>query len=50
MHHPILRAAHPCDFAFCERLYFVEMDYVITRLGFDIQQERESLCAAMARD
>jgi GNAT superfamily N-acetyltransferase len=42
MRQPVLRPAHPRDFLFCERLYFAEMEHIIARLGFDLQQERES--------
>jgi len=42
MRQPVLRAAHPRDFPFCERLYFAEMDYIITQLGLDMARQRES--------
>jgi GNAT superfamily N-acetyltransferase len=38
----VLRPAHPGDFPFCERLYFAEMDYIITQLGLDMARQRES--------
>jgi GNAT superfamily N-acetyltransferase len=42
MRQPVLRPAHPRDFRFCERLYFVEMDHIISRLGLDMARQRES--------
>jgi hypothetical protein len=42
MRQPVLRPAHPRDFTFCERLYFVEMDHIITQLGLDMARQRES--------
>jgi len=36
MRKSVLRPAHPRDFPFCERLYFAEMDPIITQLGFDM--------------
>jgi hypothetical protein len=36
MRKPVLRPAQPCDFPFCERLYFAEMDHIITRLGLEM--------------
>jgi GNAT superfamily N-acetyltransferase len=42
MDKPSLRPAHPRDFAFCERLYFAEMDHIITQLGLDMARQRES--------
>jgi GNAT superfamily N-acetyltransferase len=42
MRQPVLRPAHPHDFPFCERLYFAEMDHIITQLGLDMARQRES--------
>jgi GNAT superfamily N-acetyltransferase len=42
MRQPVLRPAHPRDFPFCERLYFAEMDYIVTHLGLDMARQRES--------
>ena len=42
MRQPVLRPAHPRDFPFCERLYFAEMDHIITQLGLDMARQRES--------
>jgi hypothetical protein len=42
MNQPVLRPADPRDFPFCERLYFAEMDDIISQLGLDMAQERES--------
>jgi GNAT superfamily N-acetyltransferase len=42
MRQPVLRPAHPRDFPFCERLYFAEMDHIITQLGLDMVRQRES--------
>jgi hypothetical protein len=42
MRQPVLRPAHPRDFPFCERLYFAEMNHIITQLGFDMARQRES--------
>jgi hypothetical protein len=42
MRQPVLRPVHPRDFPFCERLYFAEMDYIITHLGLDMARQRES--------
>jgi GNAT superfamily N-acetyltransferase len=42
MRQPVLRPANPRDFPFCERLYFAEMDHIITQLGLDMARQRES--------
>jgi GNAT superfamily N-acetyltransferase len=42
MEKPALRPAQPHDFPFCERLYFSEMDYVITKLGLDMARQRQN--------
>jgi len=42
MKQPVLRPAHPGDFPFCERLYFAEMDHIISQLGLDMARQRES--------
>src|SRR5260370_32404416 len=42
MRQPVLRPAHPRDFPFCERLYFTEMDHIISQLGLDMARQRES--------
>jgi GNAT superfamily N-acetyltransferase len=39
---PVLRPAHPRDFPFCERLYFAEMDHIISKLALDMARQRES--------
>jgi hypothetical protein len=37
-----LRQARTRDFPFCERLYFAEMNHIITQLGLDMARQRES--------
>ena len=38
----MLRQAHPRDYPFCERLYFAEMDHIITQLGLDMARQGEN--------
>jgi GNAT superfamily N-acetyltransferase len=42
MKQPVLRPAYPRDFPFCERLYFAEMDHIISQLGLDMAGQRKS--------
>jgi GNAT superfamily N-acetyltransferase len=42
MRRPVLRQAHPRDLPFCARLYFAEMDHIISRLGLDMARQWES--------
>ncbi len=41
-HRIALRQARPQDFAFCERLYFETMGWIIAELDLDIGRQRES--------
>jgi GNAT superfamily N-acetyltransferase len=42
MKQPVLRPAYPRDFPFCERLYFAEIDHIISQLGLDVARQQES--------
>jgi GNAT superfamily N-acetyltransferase len=42
MNQLVLRPALAEDFAFCRRLYFEEMDWIIARLGLDETRQAES--------